>query len=806
MGLIIDMFGLVRSFFVKLLSVYFRLVPVPASLHACSNELNSMCIITESESLILEALLLSFAKRLNKKIYHFIKFDGSKSECIKWTSLHNDAALEKILTTGSGLDLATLNIFSGRGPFKANPAYRLGFWELMGILFLGRFLIIFLGHPIPAESIKSYTVSKLRRILRIDFYKNLKQVRGTPFQSIQAQEKIILGGNEYQTEISHLADKLSIPRNELLRKARRSFYEIAANPRRPMYRILAFIVNFINKRLFQSIHSLGLENLKTAVREKTVVLVPMHRSHLDYMLIGSELYRAHFIPPLVAAGINLSFWPAGFLIRSVGAYFVKRNVGSDRLHALMLKRYVSYLVKRGHMQEFFIEGGRSRSGRMRQPKVGLLSIFIDAYTKGFKDDIAFVPVSITYENVIEDSVYGQENTGRAKTKESLLGLFKAGSIFKRRYGDVVINFGPAISLKDCLTVEKTIKSNEGAKISVTNFALHITRKIREQTNPSLTSLIHTALLVSPAYGLSKQELIENIKNLGMLLDIDRRWNPGIGESTPSLKYFLEGQESLLNDISLGNTIKSNFCLGKEIYYIPGERRFTADFYKNSTLHLFFEHSIFSLLDLMDMDINHENLEKFHTVYSSDFLLKDKKSFLKDCDNLIALLIKEEILKKEKLDVSYARRDAGIYLPSLLLPSIENLTWSIKVLSSAAKAPDNLDTDEEDGKISLDFDSIMHTMINEFRAAGYLGITHCTEASSSSALNAALETLQNLGAIFITNRQGKSKRIIIKDLKTPKLDIIHKAGAAIQVWKSKSAVRQESGILIAFPSVKKPDAL
>ncbi len=787
MSFIIDIVNFIRSIIVKLLAIYFRIVPLPDSLLANKDQLTSLCIITESESFILEALLVSFAQRLNNlKISHFSNNKQAKqSALISWTAINNPNALSQILASESRPELATLNIFSGRGPFKTNPVYRLGFWELMGILFLGRFLIIFLGKPISIKNLPANNQHNLKRILRVDFYKNLKQVRGTPFQSIQAQERVILSGNKFQTDLTQLSDKLSIPRHVLIRKARRAFYEIAANPRRPMYRILAFCVKFINKRLFSSIHSLGLDNLKTAVREKTVVLVPMHRSHLDYMLIGSELYQAHFIPPLVAAGINLSFWPAGFLIRSVGAYFVKRNVGSDRLHALMLKRYVTYLVRRGHMQEFFIEGGRSRSGRMRQPKVGLLSIFLDAYAKGYKQDIAFVPVSITYENVIEDSVYGQENTGREKTKESLLGLFRAGGIFRKRYGDVVINFGEAISLREHLTKLKSTKNknSETSKISTINFAQHITRKIRQQTNPSLTSLIHTALLLSRGYGLSKPDLIKTILNLGNILEIVKTALPETGDFTPSLKLFLDGHHTMVDDLSASSTIRTKFCLGQEVYYIPGDKRFTADFYKNSTIHLFFEISLLSLLDLMNLEINHSNLEKFYTIFASDFILKEKSEFLKDCDKLLSMLFSKKILTKENDRLVFKNKESGTYIPSLLFANIESITWCLKVLKEASKDNENFEQDEEvENKVSIDYERCITSMHNEFRTAAYLGITKCTEASSSVSLNSALDTLQNLGVLFITNRQGKSKKIIIKDLNSPKLDIIIQASKSIKIWK------------------------
>lgn len=773
-----------RAIVAKLLALYFRLIPVPEKFVSSLDELKDCCVVTESQSVILEGLLLSFGQRIKRRFVHLLDSNQQGHNVVNWCALHDDQALQQILLKND-VKLLTLNIFSGRGPFRANPTYRLGFWELLGILLLGRFLIIFLGKPIDVLSLKLSNLLTLRRTLRIDFYKNLKLVRGTPFQTIQAQERVVLGGNEYQAEVSQLAEKLSMPRSVLIRKARRAFYEIAANPRAPMYRILAVVVGFMNNRLFSSIHCLGLDNLKQTVREKTVVLVPMHRSHLDYLLICSELYRAHFIPPLVAAGINLSFWPAGFLIRSVGAYFVKRNVGKDRLHALMLKRYVSYLVKRGHMQKFFIEGGRSRSGRMRLPKLGLLSILVDAYQKGYKTDISFVPVAVTYENVIEDSIFGQENTGRSKDRESLLSLFQAHRIFRKRYGEVVINFGEAISLVEFASQEQPAAvANDAQKISVGNFALHITRKIREKTNPGLTSLLHTAILMSPSYGLTRTQLVKTTQNLGRLIDITRQFNPSVGANTNSLKTFLEGSHFILKDLTRNGTIRSQRVLKDEVYYIPGERRFTADFYKNSTLHLFFESGLFSLLHQMSMNINRTNLEKLYGYFSYDFILKEKEAFLDECEKLISLLIKHEILETSDNITSYKSLEPGLYVPGILLPHLEALVWSADVLKSMAG-----DSDDDD-RPAIYYSAAIERMLSEFRTAIYMGRMSRTEASSAAALNSALDTLQHLGAIYISNKQGKSKTIVIKDPTFEKLDLVVEA--------LESRRRAQSGTELANP--------
>ena len=192
-----------------------------------------------------------------------------------------------------------------------------------------------------------------------------------------------------------------------------------------------------------------------------------------------------------------------------------RDARSDRIHALLLRRYVSDLSNRGHLQEFFIEGGRSRSGRMRQPRLGLLNTIVSAFLKGTKRDLLFVPVSITYENVVEDRTFGEENTGRSKPKENLLALLRARKIFSKSYGEVILNFGKPISLSKF--VQENDESNPGSsKLSderslVQSLAATLSQRIRSQINISLTGLSYSALLMAPSYGLTRIHLLDSIR-------------------------------------------------------------------------------------------------------------------------------------------------------------------------------------------------------------------------------------------------------------------------------------------------------
>jgi len=780
----------IRTLIVKIISYYFSIVPLPATLKEILKNCGTTVVVAESSSLIIEALLLSFAKRSNllgtQNLNRLKEFTSSEKH-LTWVSLHSKDKLANLLETPIPLTLVTLNVFSGRGPFKNNPQYNLGFWDLTGILVLGRFLIIFFGKPVPLTKNGFASAASLVRTLRVDFYKNLKLVRGTPFHTIERQEDLVIGTKEFNDDLTQLSEKLATPVSTLKRQAKKAFYDIAANPKRPMYRIVAFCARLIINRLFSSVRTVGLDNLENAVKESTAVIVPMHRSHLDYIIIGSTLYQSHLNPPLVAAGINLSFWPIGFIIRSVGGYFVKRNVRNDRLHALILKRYVSYLVRRGHLQEFFIEGGRSRSGRMRQPKLGLLNVFLDAHLQGYKRDIVFIPTSITYENVIESTTFGKENTGRSKEKENLWSLLKASAIFKQKYGDVVINFGKPISLQDFLAQTKVPSpARHESRSSATSLGSHLTRSIRDQTNPSLTSLVHTALLMAPRYGLSRSELIHTTRNLGKILQAMETENSQVGQFTPSLKMFMEGGEHIISDVARGDSVQIARCGMEDGFFIRGERRFTADFYRNSTLHLFLPISFLAVLHLLGEDLNAENIQPFYSVFSFDLILGEKQDFSKKMELLIQKLKMAGIVEERNGKYVFINLENGIFIPSLILSNIESILWVSHMLHYLSK---HGQVSEQHLNDSIEYELLITRLQNEFRTAVYLGKANCTEAASSANLVSALDTLNNIGLISINERHGKRSKIIVRREGWNKLDALRDAQRVILRWQQDQLIRR-----------------
>jgi glycerol-3-phosphate O-acyltransferase len=238
--------------------------------------------------------------------------------------------------------------------------------------------------------------------------------------------------------------------SEVRAAAEKYLNEISADPRPNWIRFYSAIVGWILRTLFDGVNLNRAE--LTAVKRMglrgPVVYVPSHKSHADYLIISYMLYHQDLPCPLIAAGKNLSFWPMGPLFRRGGAFFIRRTFRGAVLYSRVFAEYIHTLLEEGYSIEQFIEGGRSRTGKLLMPKLGLLSILLTAQKNGACNDLIFVPVSIGYDRVPEETSYLQEIEGAQKQPESFWQVIKARKFLKRRYGKVYLQFDAPLSCND----------------------------------------------------------------------------------------------------------------------------------------------------------------------------------------------------------------------------------------------------------------------------------------------------------------------------------------------------------------------
>ena len=266
-----------------------------------------------------------------------------------------------------------------------------------------------------------------RRKILVLHKQEMRVILGPRYRTPLAVKETILKDAALQTLIQELSVKEGVDRKRLMARCYRDLTEIVANYNYRFIEVMSFMLNWLFTRVFEGVEvdEKELFEVREVMKHKPVVFVPCHRSHLDYLLLPYILFSKEMITPHIAAGVNLSFWPIGGVLRRGGAFFIRRSFRGDPLYSLALKKYVEYLLANRYNIKFFIEGTRSRSGKMLAPAFGMLKMVMETYLRNACDDIAFIPVSICYDEVPEQGSYTKELAGGEKQKENAGALIRS---------------------------------------------------------------------------------------------------------------------------------------------------------------------------------------------------------------------------------------------------------------------------------------------------------------------------------------------------------------------------------------------
>ena len=240
---------------------------------------------------------------------------------------------------------------------------------------------------------------------------------------------------------------------------------------------------------------------------------------MDYLLLSYILYHQGLVPPHIAAGINLNFFPAGPLFRSWGAFFIRRTFKGNRLYSTIFREYLAELFYRGYSVEYFIEGGRSRTGRLLEPKTGMMSMTLQALQRGLTRPISIVPVYIGYEHVLEVDTYAKELRGATKEKENA-GLVLRVIKKLKNLGQGYVNFGEPIQLNNYLNQHFPDWKQEADEArpkwlnpAVDKVANEVMVNINKAAALNAKNLIGSILLASRQRALSREQLLEQINSV-----------------------------------------------------------------------------------------------------------------------------------------------------------------------------------------------------------------------------------------------------------------------------------------------------
>ena len=417
--------------------------------------------------------------------------------------------------------------------------------------------------------------------------------------------------------------------------------EIAANFSYEMIRLTDRILGFTWNRLYQGINVHNAERVRQLAHDgHELVYVPCHRSHMDYLLLSYVLYHQGLVPPHIAAGINLNFWPAGPIFRRLGAFFIRRTFKGNKLYSTVFREYLGELFSRGYSVEYFVEGGRSRTGRLLDPKTGTLSMTIQAMLRGGTRPITLIPIYIGYEHVMEVGTYAKELRGATKEKESLPQMLRGLSKL-RNLGQGYVNFGEPMPLMTYLNQHvpdwrESIDPIEAVRPAwltptVNNIAADLMVRINNAGAANAMNLCCTALLASRQRSLTREQLTEQ---LNCYLDLMRN----VPYSTDSTVPSASASELIDHALQMNKFEVEKDTIG-DIIILPREQAVLMTYYRNNIAHMLVLPSLMAAIVTqhrhISRDVLMEHVNVLYPMLKAELFLRWDRDELPDVIDALA---------------------------------------------------------------------------------------------------------------------------------------------------------------------------
>lgn len=441
------------------------------------------------------------------------------------------------------------------------------FTRFLKLLLNGRSTLVRIDEPLILNDLIKPNISDTevaRRavwVLRTHFQRCRQAILGPDLSHRRTLMDQVLASPEVKKAITEAALKKGLTSTQAEKQATVAIDAIVADFSPSTARILNHLIHFLLHRLFSRINLQGLDQIQQIALTHNLVYLPCHRSHLDYILLSWLLYRHGLMVPHVAAGDNLNIPVIGGILRRGGAIFMRRSFKDDPLYAVIFRQYLTLMLHRGHSIEYFIEGGRSRSGRLLTAKAGLLKMTLEAWWQAPEKPLALIPVSISYDRLVESQSYQKELSGGAKSKENLLDTLKSLRILFQRYGEVSISFGETLKL----TREQHLPNSPP---SASIIGREIIERINQAFSASQMSLIASILLSAPHQQMREAELNERLAEL-------TTWLSDSGVSTP-----LDSPQNWIEQAAFREQISR----GQNAIALTSDQAAELTFYRNMLMH------------------------------------------------------------------------------------------------------------------------------------------------------------------------------------------------------------------------------
>jgi glycerol-3-phosphate O-acyltransferase len=413
-----------------------------------------------------------------------------------------------------------------------------------------------------------------------------RRLRGARYKIPRFVREEILARPAFRGEIALLAARLRRSAEDVLREAERDLREIAAAHNPTVIDLVVQVWRWSITRGYGGVlhYERGaLDRVRALSQQHSVVFLPTHKSNLDHAVLQVLLHENGMPQNHTAGGINMNFFPAGPLVRRAGVFFIRRSFKDDEVYKCVLRHYVDYLVEKRFPLEWYIEGGRSRSGKLLPPRFGLLAYVVDAYRRGRCEDLHLIPVSIAYDQISDVSDYAAEQRGGEKEREGFTWLLRFFRRMGKRYGRIHVRFGEDVSLAKALGApnKQAAPDPDEQSLALQKLAFEVCVRINRATPITPISLVCLSLLGRGDRALTADELRVSLRNL---LEYVHRCRLPVTE-----ELALDSAEVLVPVLEqlVASGLLHRYDEGPEVVYgIAPEQHLAAAYYRNTVIHFF----------------------------------------------------------------------------------------------------------------------------------------------------------------------------------------------------------------------------
>ncbi|WPC04075.1 glycerol-3-phosphate 1-O-acyltransferase PlsB [Pseudomonas benzenivorans] len=566
------------------------------------------------------------------------------------------------------VQIVPVSVFWGQSPDRETSPWKLLFadsWAVTGrlrrlvsILMLGRKTRVQFSTPIQLRELVAQdkgherTLRMVQRMLRVHFRQQKAAVIGPDLSHRRNLVKGLVHGPLVRQAIAEQAEREQIALEKAEAQALRYGNEIASDYAYTAIRFLELVLSWFWNKIYDGIRVNHIEGVQDIAQGHEVIYVPCHRSHIDYLLLSYLLFRNGLTPPHIAAGINLNMPIIGSLLRRGGAFFMRRSFKGNPLYTAVFNEYLHSLFSKGFPVEYFVEGGRSRTGRMLQPKTGMLAITLRSFLRNHRLPVVFVPVYIGYERVLEGRTYLGELRGASKKKESVFDIFKVLGALKQRFGQVWVNFGEPLKLAEFLDQQQPDwrEQDHGAQFrpawlnqATNRLGARVAQRLNEAAAVNPVNLVALALLSTSKLALDEPALAR-------VLDLYLALLRAVPYSPHCTLPEGDGQALIDYVKAMDLLAEQRDALGK-ILYLDEHNAVLMTYYRNNVLHIFALPALLASFFQSSARISREQILRFtRALYpylqAELFIRWDVDALEAVVDQWLAAFVEQGLLKVE----------------------------------------------------------------------------------------------------------------------------------------------------------------